>query len=80
MDRTDRQFVVHNGEGYRFRAVDYGVEGLKIELFDPRDLGLRNCDRLHAVLLSPKDVRNLLLLLLNKSTKIRVRDGRSRNY
>ena len=79
-DTTDRQMTVSNGEGYLFRAIDFGIEGLKVELYDPRDLDQLDRDRLHAVILKPKDVRNLLLLLLNKSTKIRVRDGRSRNY
>ena len=33
-DSTDRAMSVSNGEGYRFRAVDFGIEGLKIELYD----------------------------------------------
>ena len=62
-DRTDRQLVVHNGEGYRFRAVDYGAEGLKVELYDPRDLDLLDKDRIHAVILKPKVVRELLIFM-----------------
>jgi hypothetical protein len=35
-----RIFVVRNGESYLFRALDYGGEGLKIELYDPRELDI----------------------------------------
>lgn len=59
-DSTDRQFVVRNGESYEFRAVDYGAEGFKIELFDPRELDLLDRDRLHAVILAPHVTRALL--------------------
>ena len=62
-DSTDRQMTVSNGEGYLFRAVDYGIEGLKIELYDPRDLDLLDKDRIHAVILEPKVVRKLLIFM-----------------
>ena len=62
-DSTDRQLVVHNGEGYLFRAIDFGIEGLKVELYDPRDLDLLDKDRIHAVILKPKVVRELLIFM-----------------
>lgn len=58
---TPRQFVVNNGEGYQFRAIDFGAEGVKIELYDSRELDLLDTDRLHAVILSPKKRRELFL-------------------
>ena len=56
-----RMFVVRNGESYLFRALDYGGEGLKIELFDSRELDLLDKDRLHAVILTPSKVRELFM-------------------
>ena len=65
-DSTDRQLVVRNGEGYLFRAIDFGIEGLKIELYDPRDLDLLDKDRIHAVILKPAVVRELLIFMRMK--------------
>ena len=65
-DSTDRQLVVHNGEGYLFRAIDLGIEGLKVELYDPRDLDLLDKDRIHAVILKPSVVRELLIFMRMK--------------
>ena len=62
-DSTDRALTVSNGEGYRFRAVDIGIEGLKIELYDSRELDLLDKDRIHAVLLKPSVVRELLIFM-----------------
>jgi hypothetical protein len=56
-----RIFVVRNGESYLFRALDYGGEGLKIELYDPRELDILDKDRLHAVILTPRKVRELFM-------------------
>ncbi len=56
----EHRFEVRKGEGYEFRAIDFGAEGTKIELFDPRDLDLLDRDRIHAVILSPRTVRELL--------------------
>ena len=47
-----KPFEVKNGEGYAFRAEDFGDEGCKIILSDPRDLDLLDKDRHHAVILS----------------------------
>ena len=66
MDTTDRQMTVSNGEGYLFRAIDFGIEGLKIELYDPRDLDLLDKDRIHAVILKPAVVRELLIFMRMK--------------
>ena len=63
MDTTDRQMTVSNGEGYLFRAIDLGIEGLKVELYDPRDLDLLDKDRIHAVILKPSVVRELLIFM-----------------
>ena len=54
-----RVFAVSNGESYVFRALDYGGEGIKIELYDPRELDILDKDRLHAVILKPIKVREL---------------------
>ena len=62
-DATDRQMTVSNGEGYLFRAIDFGIEGLKVELYDPRDLDLLDKDRIHAVILKPSVVRELLIFM-----------------
>lgn len=59
--RKARDFKVHNGEGYLFRAIDFGGLGIKIELYDPRELDLLDRDRLHAVILTPKVVRELFV-------------------
>ena len=62
-ESTERQFVIHNGEGYLFRAIDFGIEGVKIELYDPRDIDILDRDRLHAVILKPRAVRELLIFM-----------------
>ena len=62
-ENKERQFVIPNGEGYLFRAVDYGSEGLKIELYDPRNIDILDRDRLHAVILKPRVVRELLIFM-----------------
>lgn len=59
-DSTDRAFVVSKGDSYEFRAVDFGADGFKIELYDPRELDLLDNDRLHAVILTPYQTRELL--------------------
>lgn len=58
---TDRKFVVKNGEAYQFRAIDFSKDGVKIELYDPREIGIAEENRLHAVILSPRNVRELLI-------------------
>ncbi|KKM96919.1 hypothetical protein LCGC14_1173290 [marine sediment metagenome] len=59
-DSTNRAFTVRNGESYELRVVDFGAGGLKIELFDPRELDLLDSDRIHAVLITPRNTRDLL--------------------
>jgi len=49
--RLDLMFEHPKGEGYIFRAIDFGDFGLKVELVDPRDLDLLDKDRIHAVLI-----------------------------
>ena len=39
------RFTVLNGEGYTFRALDYGGMGVKIELYDPRDIDITDANR-----------------------------------
>ncbi len=56
-----RRFEVVNGEAYEFRALDFADDGVKIELYDPRELGRTEDDRLHAVLLSPRKIRELFM-------------------
>jgi hypothetical protein len=53
---TAKAFEAHNGEAYVLRVEDFGAEGVKVVLRDPRDMGLRDDDRIHAVLLSPEMV------------------------
>jgi hypothetical protein len=56
-----RKLEVVNGDGYLFRAIDFGCKGVKIELYDPRELDLLDRDRLHAVILTPQKIRELFL-------------------
>ena len=60
---TNRRFTNSYGDSYQFRAIDYGAEGLKIELYDPRDLDMLDRDILHAVILKPNVVRELLIFM-----------------
>lgn len=65
-DSLARRFTVMNGEGYEFQAIDFGGEGVKIELYDPRDIDLLDKDRLHAVILSPRKLRELTSWILKR--------------
>ncbi|MBN1807204.1 MAG: hypothetical protein JW837_18300 [Sedimentisphaerales bacterium] len=56
-----RKFEVVNGDSYQLRALDFGIKGVKIELYDPRELDLLEEDRLHAVILTPQKARELFL-------------------
>lgn len=60
MTTEERKLVITNGEGYEFRA-DFGGDGMKIELYDPRDVGITEDNRLHAVILRPRKVRELFM-------------------
>lgn len=61
MATEERKFTVSNGEGYEFRAIDFGPEGVKLELYDSRELDLLDRDRLHAVILTPVKIRELFM-------------------
>lgn len=61
-----RRFTVMNGEGYLFRAIDFGGEGVKIELYDSREIDLLDKDRLHAVILTPTKIRELTKWILKR--------------
>ena len=56
-----RKFEVVNGNSYQFRALDFADDGVKIELYDPRELDRTEDNRLHAVLLKPKTIRELFM-------------------
>ena len=56
-----RKLVITNGEGYELRALDFLVEGIKIELYDTREMDRLEDERLHAVLLSPRKARELFM-------------------
>ena len=61
-----RKFEVINGEGYEFHALDFGGDGVKIELYDPRDIDMLECQRIHAVILKPHNVRDLFMWIAKK--------------
>jgi len=61
-----KPFEVMNGESYVFRAEDFGDEGCKITLTDPRDLDMLDKDRHHAVILNKAELSSFRRWLADK--------------
>jgi len=68
-ERTKRLKPIEltRGEGYVFKAEDFGDSGCKITLIDPRDLDMLDRDRYHAVILEQGELSMLRRWLSEKT-------------